>query len=1485
MGQELYQTQPTFRRALDRCQQILGGRLEKPLLSALDPPAGEGSPLEDTAWAQPALFSLEYALAELWRSWGVEPSAVLGHSVGEYAAACVAGVLSLEDALGLIAARGRLMQSLPAGGAMAAIFAPEDAVRAALPAGAAVAAVNGPDNVVVSGPEGAVRAVREAFEARGVRTQALKAAHAFHSALMDPVLDALEQAASPLRFTPPRIPLVSNLTGRPLGDDPVDARYWRRHAREAVRFDAGITALLELGCRVFVEVGPAPTLLGIARRRVGDEGFSWLPSLREGRSDWSQLLESVGALYRRGLAVDWTGFDRDYPRRKVALPTYPFERERYWVEARPTAPAPARARRHPLLGERTAAGAHEARFDAAFDPARQGWLADHRIHGGVLVPATAYLEVALAAAAEVLGPGACAVRDVVLSEPLAVPAGGRRDARVTVTRDAGGAAAVQVASLDPDGGEPEGVRVHASCALAPEAGDRPAGEALAALRARCATPLAVDEYYGTLSRAGLDFGPAFRGLTALWRGDGEALAQVRRPADAGAYRLHPALLDACLQPLGALREGAGAGAEGQTCLPVALDALWSLAPAEGDVWSHVRVRAPAGAATIVADVRVYGEDGALLAALDGLRLVAASPDLLRQAVEADAEDALYEITWSEAPLAASPATRAPGAWLLIADASGVAEALARRLATEGARLVTVPAGEATRREALEAALASLLDTPLAGVIHLGALGDATDGSVESLRAVAEAACAGLLHVLQALVDARAGDPAPVLVVTRGSQPVPGTEMTPAAVAQATALGLLRTAALEHPEVPLAAVDLDPAATVDEAAAVVAEELAAGVGAGVEAAHRAGRRHVRRLARRSARALRDERPAVELEIARPGILDELRVVEASRRPPARGEVEIEVHAAGVNFRDVLKALGAYQGPAGPAGTECAGRIVAVGPGVEAFAVGDEVLAVSPGAFRSHVTCAAALVLRRPDALTVEQAAATPVAFLTAVYALDRLARLRAGERVLIHAAAGGVGLAAVQVARRAGAEVLATAGSEEKRAFLRGLGVRHVMDSRSLAFADEVRALTSGEGVDVVLNSLTGEAIPASLRALRAGGRFLEIGKAGIWTAPQVAAARADVAYFPIYLGDLEPDALHAMLRETVDALVSGALQPLPVRTFALRDAPAAFRFMAQAKHIGKVVLRPERAAAVRADATYLVTGGLGSLGRAVARWLVARGARHLVLAGRRAGAEEAAGFLRELSADGASVVAAPVDVADAGAVTALVARIQAEMPPLRGVVHAAGVLDDGVLRQQSWARFQRVLEPKLPGAWNLHQATAVVPLDFFVLFSSAAALFGAPGQGNYAAANAALDALAHYRRTLGLPALSLDWGPWDEVGMAAALGAREKERWARQGVGLLAPSRALALMERLLSGAAAQVGVMAARKRTARPAPAEAAAAEPAERPALLRELDNVPAAKRAAAVLAHVRRELLAVLGLDAARAPEPQQGFRDVGMDSLMS
>ncbi|WP_174274978.1 type I polyketide synthase [Sphingomonas bacterium] len=539
--------------------------------------------------------------------------------------------------------------------------------------------------------------------------------------------------------------------------------------------------------------------------------------------------------------------------------------------------------------------------------------------------------------------------------------------------------------------------------------------------------------------------------------------------------------------------------------------------------------------------------------------------------------------------------------------------------------------------------------------------------------------------------------------------------------------------------------------------------------------------------------RRQRPGAEtlrLQVSRPGLLDSLEWGEATPALPGAGELAIKVEAAGLNFRDVMWAMGLLpdeallDGFAGATlGLECAGIVTAVGKDVAGFTPGDRVMAFAPASLSTNTVTAAHAVMRMPRGMEFAAAATVPVAFLTVAYAVGHLGRLSKGETILIHGGAGGVGLAAIQYAKYRGARVFATAGSPAKRALLESLGVDAVFDSRSLAFADEVMRLTEDEGVDIVLNSLAGEAMQRSLGLVKPFGRFLELGKRDFYENTPIGLRpfRHNVTYFGIDADQLplkRPALAAELFAEISGLMATGVLRPLPYRQYDYADVEDAFRLMQSSGHIGKIVLAPAKVLPAHnsappdlklaADGTYIVTGGISGFGLETARWLTAHGAGKLALLGRR-GAETpgAAGAIAELGSLGAEAKTYAVDVSDEAALGLTLDAIRADLGLIRGVVHAAVAMDDALLSQLDADRFAGALAPKLGGAEALDRLTREDPIDLFLLFSSVTTPMGNPGQGNYVAANAAIEAVAERRYAEGLHALAVQWGPIGNAGYLA----------------------------------------------------------------------------------------------------------------------
>jgi acyl transferase domain-containing protein len=1562
MGRALYETQPTFRRTIDRCAECLDRLLDRPLLSLLDPNAG--SLLDQTGYTQPVMFALEYALATLWRSWGVEPAAVMGHSVGEFAAACIAGVYELEDGLRLIAERARLMQSLPPGGLMAAVFATPGQVARRLndtsgdvnaasefsriqlrdqsefsriqlrdqsefsriqlreEAGeVSIAAFNGPQSVVISGREMAVRRILAAFEAEGIKSKPLVTSHAFHSQLLDPILEPLGRFASNLTSQAPRIPLISNLTGQPADERTyADPRYWVTHARSPVQFAMSMQTLAESGCDVFLEIGPAPTLIGMGQRCVSGETLRWLTSLRPGRDDWQTMLESLAELYVAGVPIDWRGFDRDYPRRLADLPSYPFQRKRFWAKSAEQGwqvSAATRSRRgtalHPLLGHRLAAAVSDRVFETDVAANRPSILADHKIQGVVIMPGAAYLEIALAASAAVYGQP-WEVCETAVVEPLLLSKQ-PKTIQTILTPQGDKAATFRIVSFDDESGDdqtanPEPVfKTHAVGRLEAPAGAATAVVDVEAQQARFTDPPMDDAWREEAQRkSGLEYGPSFCWVQLHWLSGQDAWAQLRevRDSDHGAgYHVHPGLLDCAFQLLGATLPGAGTGID--TYVPMTVGRLRLYEANQPPAFFQASLTSLERDYAI-GDITMLDAEGRVLMEVQDLRLRRVPRDWLARLVAEPQQDWTYELAWQDQPMtseAANEADHEPGRWLVFDSQGGLGLALAERLKlkSHSCRIVSATDQE-TRRAAVREYLADASGASR-GIVYLTGIDvdGCGDGTTPDFAAARDRGWGGVLDVLQAISEAGSSHPPRLWLVTRGAQPA-GEAEQPLALAQSPLWGLGRVIAAEHPELACTRIDLDPLRPANEADSLAENILLAD--REDQLAFRQGKRLAARLrpARRGAAGeLRIPRgEPYRLEIVSRGQLDQVELRAAPRVAPGPGQVEIQVRATGLNFRDVLNVLDLYPGDPGPLGGECAGEIVAVGAGVEHVKPGDQVIALAPASFASYALTLGEFVTRKPESLTCEQGATIPIAFLSAYYALCRLGRMQAGERVLIHAASGGVGLAAIQLAQQAGAEIFATAGSPRKREYLKSLGIRHVLDSRSLDFAQQIQEITGGEGIDLVLNSLTGETIGSSLSVLRDGGRFLELGKTDLWDQQRVDAFRPGIAFHAIALDRMmaeEPETVRGLMDEVFAQFADQRLAPLPLRTFPVRRVVDALRHMARAEHIGKVVIEAQPLEGTsetvwfREDGAYLVTGGLGGLGLALARWLAQHGARHLVLVGRSAPSEEAAAALREIEQAGVRVVVQRCDISSRDEVAGLLASISGEMPPLRGVFHLAGVLDDGVLREQTRERFDRVMGAKVLGAWHLHELTADLPIEQFVLFSSAAALLGSPGQGNYAAANAFLDALAHHRRAEQKPGLSINWGSWAEVGMAARLRESQGSRWSEAGIGWIDLDRGLHTLEELLADGAVQTGVLPVNWKKfferipvgAEPAwlsemarLARAAGGQQASGPPVLAEkLQAVTAGERLEVATVFLQQQAAQVLAMDAAQLPDARRPLND--------
>ncbi|MCP4105682.1 MAG: type I polyketide synthase, partial [Desulfobacteraceae bacterium] len=1552
MGKQLYKTQPVFRNALDKCSEILESYMDIPLPEILWSDSCT-SKINETAYTQPALFALEYALFQLWKSWGIVPDMVMGHSVGEYTAACVAGVFSLEHGLKMISMRGSLMQQLPKNGSMAAIFAPEPQVLSCVEPykeKISIAAYNGPGIVVISGHHHAMEAICTEFGKEGIKTVFLPVSHAFHSPLTEPILEKFRSILKEIPFSLPRIKLISNLSGEVVSEKIASPEYWVNHTRQPVQFKSGMEALEREGCHIFLECGPKPVLLRMGKQCLPENKGLWLPSLGTEKQDLHDMLAGLGKLYVHGLPINWAGFYKASAHRKLQLPTYAWQRQRYWSEGSRDLPAQKTLKQaviHPLLGYEifSAACQHGMLFESFIGLDSHPYFADHCAFQTPLVPAAAFLETALAAGKAFFKTHRLEVSDFEVQQALVIPENLEKRIQLVIDPDED-QCRFKIFSLHIDEQETGHVwTLHVSGKIS----IRDNGKIfdtidIKGLESCFEDEVSSEDFYEKFRRHNLDYGPAFRGVKKILKKSGESLTQLRLPKtltaydDTRDYFFHPALLDAAFQSVSTVLPYEELGSD-MTWLPIGIENVAFYRSWEPLMWCKIHIDDDFSAekeTCLVEDISIFTPDGELSIRIKGFLLKKASVRaMLRDTGKR--KDWLHEIQWILREKDEKTISLLPGEqqhWLIFADQQGTGQEMARRLTWENELCTLVFPGQGFERvqeneykvnpdnpgdfEALITGIIKTNNQHPDAIVHLWTLDSfpgvlkTDDFSHEDLDRASQKGGKSVLYLIQSLIKTNITDLPALYLVTQNTQRVLQEDINPL---QSSLWGMARVIAIEHPELWGKIIDMDSGSPGDLAEKLVGELQ--NPDNEDQVVFRGQTRYIARLKKyKRSNVLHIPDQPFQLKLSEYGSMENLVLKAMSRSKPKSNEVQIKVQAAGLNFRDVLNSLGMlreyyaeYLGILNASdltfGFECVGQVTATGDDVSGFKIGDKVMGVlAHDALGSFVNLPVEYIVKKPEKLSFKEAATIPLVFLTAFYGLDRLAQIQPNDKILIHAAAGGVGLAAVQTALMKGAEIFATA-SPGKWEFLKSIGVKHIMNSRTPDFASEIMQATNGKGIDIVLNSLSGEFIEKSLEVLTEGGRFIEIGKQGILTKEQVYEKRPDVSYFPFDLGDVgreNPRLISDMFAELVEQFGREKLKPLPCKAFHVRESIEAFRYMQQAKHIGKIVISFQDTALVRDDATYLITGGLGGLGIKTAEWMAGKGARHLVLTGRSGVSNNTAEeTVKKLERSGVEVKVVKVDISDQKQTSSLIEMINHSLPSLRGIIHAAGILEDGILQQASWESFERVVAPKVKGAWNLHILTKDMPLDFFVCFSSIASVMGSPGQGNYAAANAFMDGLVHYRRAQGVPGTSINWGPWAETGMAAEMDTLNRSRTGRT-MRFINPDQGLHDLEQILSFNLTQVGVMSVKWRdfqqqfpSGKVPPLFSDLAEDPKkahihdqhqkRGEMARLLTSAPEHERYEILAEYIQKEVAKTLELEDSQLPDYDRDFADMGMDSLMA
>ncbi|MCV7379889.1 polyketide synthase [Mycobacterium alsense] len=1508
MGRQLLADEPAFAAAIADLEPVFVAEARFSLHEVI----ANGKELVGIEQIQLGLIGMQLALTALWRSYGVTPDAVIGHSMGEVAAAVVAGALTPAQGLRVTTTRSRLMAPLTGQGTMALLELDAAATEALIAEHPQVtlAIYASPRQTVIAGPTQTIDDLIQKVRAQNRFASRVNIEVAPHNPAMDALQPPMRSQLADLTPQTPTIPVIST-TYEDL-DTPAafDAEHWATNMRNPVRFQQAITHAAA-DYHTFIEISGHPLLThAIGESLTAREGPGYLSvgTLQRDAHDTLTFHTNLNTTHRKH-PPQTPHACGPHP----VLPTTPWQHTHHWIPATPHARHSPDT--HPLLGIGVTEPTTGTRIWECELTPNLLWLADHVIDGLCVLPGSVYAEIALAAAADANNESddpdhrPWMIRDLSLEQVLHVT-----DGTVLVTTLTGDERTCHIEMRTHNSAS--GWTKHATATVARES-DSQMLQTVVDDSDDLVTELAPNGLYDRLRGAGQQHGPAFRGIVGLTATrSGAACAEVRLPPSAKAgsrhFALHPVMMDIAVQALGATQQATEL-AQGQTARQtIVLPTRFAGIHVYGDITDGVRSMAtlePTDSRDrFVGNIVLTDPDGHPLLVIDEVEMAVLGPG----AAAMELTGRMFTTEWEPAPRDKPPSTL--GGVLLVGDSS------------TGDPLL--PALQSSLRDAVaDLHVISLTDAAeLRSTITRRREWDgivvvcpprAADESVPEQSQLDLALTRTMLiaDIVKAVTRMGTRNTPRLWIVTRGAQQFdPADRVT---LAQAGLRGIARVLTFEHPELKATVVDIEAGGT-DELGALT-QELLAGCDAD-ELAFRGRQRYVNRLMAAPTTAsgdlARDPRRiivnldgggAVRLQVDQPGRLDGLRLHAMKRIPPGPGQVELRVLAAGLNFSDVLKAMGVYPGLDGAPpviGGECVGVVTHIGAGVDSVEIGQRVIAFGPGTFGTHLTTLADLTAPAPGTLSDPEAAAFGIAYLTAWHSLCEIGRLAPGERVLIHSATGGVGLAAISIAKMIGARIYTTAGSDAKREMLRGLGIEYVGNSRSVDFADEILDVTDGYGVDVILNSLPGQAIQRGVRILAPGGRFIELGKKDVHANANLGlAALAKSASFTVVDLDLnlklQPAQYRRKLQDILQHVTDRKLQPLPVTVFRLHDAGDAFALMASGRHTGKIAVSipgsgnveaiacPPPQLLVSSDGGYVIVGGMGGLGFAVARWLAEQGAGLVVLNGRSAPNDDVATAIAELNAAGRRIEVVVGDISQPDTAERLVQRVEGHGFRVAGVLHSAMVLDDEIVLNMSDSAARRVFAPKVTGSWRLHQATANLNLDWWLTFSSASSLLGAPGQGAYAAANAWVDGLVAYRRFLGLPAVGINWGPWAEVGRA--------QSFADLGVSMISVEQGLAAMQRVLAADRAHTGVFSLDARQwFQSFPAAAGSSlfaklhnttKPERRGggAMRAELDAIDPGERAGRLAAAIADEIRAVV-----RSGGPidhDRPMESLGLDSLMA
>jgi acyl transferase domain-containing protein/NADPH:quinone reductase-like Zn-dependent oxidoreductase len=1408
MGREMMKAEPVFRKKVEECDRVFKKHAGWSILEEMLADE-EKSRIGEAFISQPVNLVMQVALTELLSYYGIEPDAVVGHSAGELASAYASGALSLEDTFRVVYHRSQLHQTLAGKGTMLAVGLPEAEVTDLIRFydDVTVAAVNSPSSVTLSGNRESLEQVASLLEVKGTFNRMLKVNIPYHSVYMDGIKEPFMASIKSVKPGPCRAPFYSAVTGEQMQGIQLDPDYWWVNNRQTVQFGKAILTLINDGYDTFIEVGPHPVLKNSINECLdfaGKEG-QLVQTLNRKELELPCFYEGLARLFTLGFDIDW---QRISPQGNyIKLPHYPWQREHYWQESELSRQDRLGLPGSVFLNNRVPSP--NPQWEVELNPFLFPFINDHKVLNTVVLPGATYAAAGLALSADEFGKdNAITLEDIEFKQILPID-----NTRIQMLRTGFNPQTGTYSIYSWFNEEDQGWNLHALGRMLkkPVVHISPILP-LEEIKTRCATSIPPDELYQKLAAAQLEYGPHFRVIRQAWKGDGEMMAKIvgheslADTLDTDGYLVHPTILDGSFQAMALFGH--------KQMVPVSIRRLnWFHSPGS-QCWAHLRIKEITGN-SVTGDIRLCDETGRVALEVDQL--------VCRELVRGDdremnrMDECFYDFKWQEVRSISAPVVPIKtdtSHWLLFANESEYAHLVSDKLAEAGANVncIVVTPGDNYKKlnhhhyqirslykDDMQQLLMDTAGLKFPEVLYLWAMRKKSVNPFSLNHTVDQTM--PLIYLAQSLAEIRPDETVKITIVTRDSQVVVPGDKGDIGLTAAPLWGLGHLLGNEFPNITAKTIDLagkegTGSNSPGEEIETLAYELLPG-NTEEDVALRQGKRFVKKLEKvltpnreqnKKYKMISTDAP-VELTFSSPGKIENLYYREYEPQKTGPGEIRIKVHAAGLNYKDLLKVLGRIS-PKVTEGTyfkdalgmEVSGVITEIGEEITGFSVGDEVITASPlGSFKSYITIDPNVIIRKPKTLSHTEAVIV-VPFLTVLYGLGRVAQLQKGEKILIHSATGGVGLAAIQYAQWKGAEIFATAGNPQKREYLKSLGISHVMNSRTLEFAREIREITRGYGVDVVLNATADESLYQSLALLAPYGRFIEIGKLDIAENKSLPMGvfNRNIIFAAIDIDQMMADRqemVRQLGKEISQGFEQGYFHPLPIQAFPAEKAHEAFNMLNEAKHMGKIALdfhhrqvqvEVEADTTVKKDATYLITGGTKGFGLEIAKWLSANGARYIVLVGRSgANTNEAREAIALMEKQGTTAVPYAVDVSIEKEVKQLLDRIGQTLPPLTGIFHLAMVLDDALLKDVTRERLEKVMAPKVAGAWNLHRYTRHLPLDHFICMSSAASLVGNPGQSAYVAANAYLDAFAHYRAAQGLVATTINLGLLAETGAAS----------------------------------------------------------------------------------------------------------------------